>query len=157
MLSNKIFELDKSLLPWVGRTMKALDYHLIEHFESNGIPLTKVQVITLRILSRNNGVAQNKLAFITNRDKASLTRLIITMEKKGLVSRENSLEDGRVRRVFITEKGKIILDSAIPVLVDMMSDVQKGISQEEIDITIEVLKKIRANVNADEQMASINL
>ena len=150
MKSNKILELDKSILPWMGRAVKALDYHLADIFESQGIPLTKVQVITLRILSRNNGIAQNKLAFITNRDKASLTRLIVTMEKKGLVRRESSTVDGRVRHVFITKKGNSMLESAIPVLLEMMADVQQGISQKEIEITITVLKKIRANVNADE-------
>lgn len=156
MSENKSFELEKSLLPWLGRTMKALDYYLIDKFESKGIPLTKAQMITLRVLSRQDGIAQNNLAFITNRDKTSLTRLIDTMEKKQLVSRSHSPNDRRVKQVFITEKGKNVVESAVPALHEIMKDVQAGLSQEEIDTTIMVLKKISKNINADELTAPIN-
>lgn len=128
----------------------------MDKFESSGIPLTKAQMIALRVLSRQNGIIQNNLAFITNRDKASLTRLIDTMEKKELVSRTHSSNDRRVKQVFITEKGKTLIESAMPVLDEMMKDVQKGLSQKEIDDTIKVLKKISKNINADELIAPIN-
>lgn len=156
MSENKSFELEKSLLPWLGRTLKALDYYLMDKFESKGIPLTKAQMITLRMLSRQDGIAQNNLAFITNRNKASLTRLIDTMEKKELVSRSHSSNDKRVKQVFITEKGKNVIESAVPALLEVMKDVQTGLSEKEINTTIKVLKKIRKNINADELTAPIN-
>jgi DNA-binding MarR family transcriptional regulator len=155
MSENISFELDKSLLRWLGRTMKALDYYLIDKFDSKGIPLTKAQMITLRILSGQDGIAQNNLAFITNRDKASLTRLIDTMEKKELVHRTHSTADKRVKQVFITKKGRHVIDSAMPALHEIMNEVQDGLSQKEIDTTLKVLKIISKNINADELTAPI--
>ena len=156
MPENKSFELEKSLLPWLGRTLKALDYYLMDKFESKGIPLTKAQMITLRVLSHQDGIVQNNLAFITNRDKTSLTRLIDTMEKKELVSRCHSSDDRRVKQVFITEKGKSVIESAVPVLEEIMKDIQVGLSQQEIDNTVNVLKIISNNINSDELTAPIN-
>ena len=62
--------------------MKVIDYFIMDRFSENGIGLTKVQWLLLKRLKEMNGEPQHSLAFLTNRDKASLTRLLTTMEKK---------------------------------------------------------------------------
>lgn len=156
MKEDRFSELDKTILPWLGRTMKAMDYFVKDHFSSRGLKLTKAQMIVLKVLSRRNGIAQNNLAFITNRDKTSLTRLIETMEKNGLVNRLSDTEDKRIKRVSITEEGKKTIDSAVPIIYEILEKVQDGIKQEDLETTIRVLKQIGKNINADELTTPLN-
>ena len=96
-------QFEKLLLPWLGRAMKSFDFHLADELLNAGISLSKHQIILLRILSMEDGIPQNDLAFITDRDKTSLTRLISTMERKGLLKRKTCETDKRVNNVFITQ------------------------------------------------------
>lgn len=77
-----IINIEKTILPWMGKTSKAIDYFLDDKLKEGGIELTKVQLVLLKKLREMDGQPQNNLAFLTNRDKASLARLITTMEKK---------------------------------------------------------------------------
>ncbi len=143
------FEIDKTILPWLGRTMKALDFYIADEFTSHGLSLTKAQIILLRKLTMNDGIPQNNLAFITDRDKTSLTRLIHTMEKKELVWRKTDEHDKRINLVFITQKGKQTLEDAFPILKDVNEKITDGISVETINTTIETLKQIIKNTDAE--------
>lgn len=86
--------------------MKMMDFYFQDIFKSLSFEITKNQWIVLKKLSANDGTIQNELAFITDRDKTFLTRLITTMEKKELVRRVSSIIDKRQNRIYITEKGK---------------------------------------------------
>ncbi len=144
-------EFDKTLGPWLGRTMKMLDFHIQDMFSEKGIVLTKTQWIVLKKLKDKDGRAQQELAFITNRDKGSLTRLIHTLEKKELVERIPSKSDKRSNLIFLTEKGKEIFDETIPVMKNVLSVMQTDISMEEIEATIKVIKKVQQNLTNNNQ------
>jgi len=148
-MNSDIFELDHeiTLLPWLGRTMKHLDYFFSDVLSAGGIELTKVQWLMLKLLYKEDGQPQNKLAFLTNRDKASLTRLIGTMERKNLVARIPSKVDHRINHVYITKHGKNILIDSIPVIKYLIETIHQNISKEEIDTVIRVMKIITNNIN----------
>ena len=148
-----MIDLDKTLMPWIGRSMKAIDYFMMDRFSEHGISLTKVQWLLLKRLKEMNGESQHNLAFFTNRDKASLTRLLTTMEKKNLVARIPSESDHRINHIYITSYGEKILKMAMPVVKDMIKEMQNGLSEEERLITIGVLKKLVNNINLKELVA----
>lgn len=153
---NLIAEIDKSILPWLGRSMKMIDYHIIDSFSAKGIELTKVQLIMLIILSRENGQPQNNLAFLTNRDKASSARLISIMERKNLVKRIPCKSDKRIKHVHITDTGTKTLEKAYPVLQNIISTIGEGIEPNDMEIAKQVLKKILSNVQTVELKVNTN-
>ena len=148
-----MIDIDKTLMPWIGRSMKVIDYYIMDRFSENGIGLTKVQWLLLKILYEMNGESQHNLAFLTNRDKASLTRLLTTMEKKNLVARIPSETDQRVNRIYITTNGEKILRKAQPVIDEIINEMQKGITEAERMCTIKVLKKLLNNIKSEELVA----
>ena len=148
-----MIDIDKTLMPWIGRSMKVIDYYIMDRFSENGIGLTKVQWLLLKILYQMNGESQHNLAFLTNRDKASLTRLLTTMEKKNLVARVPSETDQRVNRIYITTNGEKILRKAQPVIDEIISEMQEGITEAERMSTIKVLKKLLNNIKSEELVA----
>ena len=148
-----MIDIDKTLMPWIGKSMKVIDYFIMDRFSENGIGLTKVQWLLLKRLKEMNGEPQHSLAFLTNRDKASLTRLLTTMEKKNLVARIPSESDQRINHIYITAYGEKVLKMARPVVRGMIEEMQSGLSEEERIIAIKVLKKLIQNIKSEELVA----
>jgi DNA-binding MarR family transcriptional regulator len=138
--------LENLMMPWIGKTMKHIDLFIATKLSEKGINLTRQQVILLKILFHGGPLPQNDLAFLTDRDKTSLTRLLSTMEKKNLVARITSPEDKRVNMVHLTKHGEKVVNETMPALLEVMTRMQEGISQEEQDVVINVMKKIQDNI-----------
>ncbi len=144
-----MIDIRTTILPWLGISAKLIDYYIKDCFTEKNIDLTKVQWILLMRLKEENGLPQNSLAFITNRDKATLTRLLTTMEKKNLVARIPSDTDHRVNRIYITARGEKILKEAQLVIQDIIRDIERGITEEEKETVTSTLKKVIHNIKSD--------
>lgn len=155
MKNNTKHYLEDSLVPWLGRTMKLLDYYISDKLKENGCLLTKVQLILLKKLKEADGQPQNSLAYLTNRDKASLARLLNTMEKKNLVTRIQSKSDQRINHVYLTRHGDEMLRQASPVIQEVIGQIQREIPEEDIELVIKTMKKIIKNINSEELVALI--
>lgn len=146
-MSKTNFEVDfeTSIGPWLGRTVKLVDYHVQEAFDRVGIDLTKEQMIVLMTLRDQDGVNQNELASLTYRDKSSLARLLSKMENKNYISRSQSEEDKRNNQVFITSDGVAIFNRVKPVIQEIIDTMEYGISEKEKAQMISNLKRIQNN------------
>ena len=134
-------------MPYIGKTSKFLGYYIIECFQENNINLSKEQWLVLKKLNDKDGQVQNDLAFITNRSKTSLTRLINTMERKGLVYRVISEKDKRIKHIFLSKLGVSNYLESLPILKKIDKELQKNISKEDIENTIKVLNQVQQNIN----------
>ena len=103
--------------------------------------------IVLKILYEDkDNLIQNELAFITNRNKASLTRLINVMEKNKLVARIPSKKDSRKNLIQITETGKLLFLKMKPLMLNTLEMLQNGITEDEKEVFINVMTKIQSNL-----------
>lgn len=141
-------DFENSIAPWLGKTVKIVDYYLQEALHREGLDLSKEQMIVLKKLHDKNGMNQNELAFLTLRDKSSLTRLLSKMERKNYILRKQSKEDKRINEVFLTECGREIFKRTRPVVQSVMATMEKNLSDREIDQVIGVLRKVQFNFTA---------
>lgn len=144
---SDLLNLEKSLLPHLGRTAKFMDFYFIDVFNEHGIALSKEQWLVLKVLSMDDGKIQNDLAFVTNRSKTALTRLITTMEKKGLVYRVSSKIDKRINHVYMSDLGRSHFNQSIPIIKQIKNELQENISEEDIKKTIQVINQVFQNIN----------
>ncbi len=124
-----------------------MDYYIGDYMKSHGINLTKEQFIVLKYLNEKDGRKQNDLAFITNRSKTALTRLIHTMEKKGYVSRSVCETDMRINHIYLTSLGREIWKKSFPFFLQIVDELQRGISKEDLLNAQNVMKQIQKNIN----------
>lgn len=143
-------EFEKSLGPWFGITMKMIDNAIEDMLVENGLNLSKLQFIVLKRVEQHEGIKQNDLAFIANRNKSTLTRLINSLEKKNYIARIPSKEDKRVNKLYLTTQGEKVIEEAKPLFKQFAKKLEEGLSEEEIKNTIELLKKIQINVSGHE-------
>lgn len=140
-------DFNKTIAPWLGKTSKMMNAYIYDVFQKHHIPITKQQWIILKILNENStGIIQNKLAFITERNKASLTRLICGMEKNELVSRVQSKQDSRKNIVSITNKGHKLFIKTKPIMLASILKIQEGITTDEMNSFILIMSKIQSNL-----------
>ena len=142
----KIPEMEESVLPWIGKTAKMMAIFIGDRFKKQGMDLSLQQMIILKILNEEDGRPQQDLAIVTERHKASLTRLLATLEKKKLVTRISDKVDKRVNRVYLTKLGKEQLQSTFPLMREIMAEMQLGLNASEIQTTIQTLQKIQSNL-----------
>jgi len=145
-----LVDFDKSVGRWIGSTAKMVDNYLHEAFQSEGLDLSKEQMIVLKKLHENDGLIQNELAYLTLRDKSSLARLLAKMERKNYIVREQDDFDKRVNRVFLTEIGKIAFRRTRPIIVGLKEIMEKNIKAEEIYQLIKTLERIQHNISSEE-------
>ncbi len=146
MKSEEIeIDFENSIGPWIGSTIKVIDYYIHEEIKAEKLDLTKEQIIILKNLFFNDGINQNELACLTLRNKSSLTRLLVKMEKKNYIIRKQSKEDKRINNVFITPLGKEMFVQTRPMIKKTMDIMEKDISKKEKQIMISLLKKIQTN------------
>ncbi|MDP3312876.1 MarR family winged helix-turn-helix transcriptional regulator [Lutibacter sp.] len=146
MTSNTDF--NETLAPWIGKTAKMMSSYISEVLIKHNFKVTKEQWVVLKILhENNNGIIQNDLAFLTERNKASLTRLINCMEKKNLVKRIHSKSDARKNLIFVTSAGKNLFEDSKTLMLNSFKSLQKNISNEEVQQLILTLTKIQDNLN----------
>lgn len=147
-LEGDIVDFENSIGPWLGKTVKIVDYFLKESLNKVDLNLTKEQMIVLKKLHDQDGLNQNELAFLTIRNKSSLTRLLIKMENKKYIIRKQSNDDKRINKVYVTKLGREIFQKTKPVLRDLIDRMEKNISEGEKKQIIKILKKIQFNFNS---------
>jgi len=145
---NEISDFNKLLAPWIGKTFKLMNIYIAQVFSKNNFQITREQWFVLKVLNEgNNGFIQNDLACATNRNKATLTRVINVMEKHNLVVRIPSKEDARKKLIYATKTGENLFLKMKPLMLSSLEVIQKGISEEDKKIFINVMEKIQNNLN----------
>ena len=142
---NENIDFESSIGPWLGKTVKIVDYYLQEALRNQDLDLTKEQMVVLKKLHDLDGLNQNELAFLTLRNKSSLTRLLRKMENKKYISRKQSVEDKRVNNVFLTKYGREVFKKTRPIIKQIIDIMEDNISNKEKEKTISLLKKIQFN------------
>ncbi|XLS28633.1 MarR family winged helix-turn-helix transcriptional regulator [Flavobacteriaceae bacterium M23B6Z8] len=141
-----LFNFEVTLLPWVGKINKDFSFLVSQRFALASIDLTAHQWLLLKKLDEFGEQPQQNLAFITDRDKTSLTRLINTVERKNLVQRIPSKQDRRVNNIRITPEGVEVFMKALPIIQQLVKEMEEGIDPVALNKTINTLKRVRYNL-----------
>jgi len=82
-------------------------------------------------------------------NRANITSLIDRMEKKGLVLRESSILDRRIKIVKATDKGREKIKEVDHFYMKEVMSVTKGLLKEDFQCLNKILSKIRKNLKEE--------
>ena len=128
-----------------GKVSAAINRKLIRNFRMNGLDITPEQWTVLIFLWEKDGVTQQELCNATFKDKPSMTRLIDNMEKQHLVVRISDKKDRRTNLIHLTKDGRQLEELARQAANQALVEALKGVTQEELNIGQDLLRKIFAN------------
>ena len=111
--------------------------------------LSSIKYTTLRILAVNGGtMTPSEIARWTLREKHNITTLIDRLERDELIVTERSKKDRRSINVILTDKGREVLDQAIPVARDIVNQVMSSTSKNDVVELEKLLGVLRQNAHA---------
>jgi len=115
---------------------------LAARFSEAGVEITVEQWRALIPLFKLDGLTQGRLCELLSQEKTGVSRLVAALEKRGLVRRESSKEDRRVKYIFITDTGRQLVDSTVDMAVACRDDLVKHVDPDELEICKRVLWQI---------------
>jgi len=134
----------------LGRAMNEMKSRLRQQIRSRigeydpGLSFELLEIIGL--LWRRDGINQQEIAEIVSKDKSSVTYLINSLVKRGLVKRVENKNDRRNKQVFLTPKGRQIRKIIFPWVLDLYQQAAGDTGSDEIRNAIALLKKMTANL-----------
>jgi DNA-binding MarR family transcriptional regulator len=129
-----------------GKVSTAINRTFLRSFAREGIDITTEQWSVLACLWKTDKVTQQTLCTLTSKDKPSMTRLIDNLEKRGLVVRMADQHDRRSNLIHLTETGEALQKQATDIVQSIAARTLNHITEEELDISRVVLKKIMSNL-----------
>ncbi len=115
-----------------------------QYFKSINLGLTLDQFAVLDVLTQHSGICQMDLARIILKDRVYTSRLVISLEEKGLIERKTETKGNRlIKGLYVTDEGFEIYNEAKSDIDDKFKKVFDEISDEEYNIISQGIQKMR--------------
>ena len=85
-------------------------------------------------------------------ESTSLSRLLNTMEERGLISRKPNPEDGRGVLIYLTKNGKQKRDLSKKIVLEFNNGLEKKIDKRKIKNFYEVIKAIKNQIEEEQAL-----
>ena len=96
-----------------------------------------------------DGQTHRELSLNMDKDQTSTTRLIHGLEKRNLVVRTPDQNDRRIKRVYLTHKGRESEEKLTLLAQKMLKEAWKEVSMEEKETCKNVLRKLLLNLRIE--------
>jgi MarR family 2-MHQ and catechol resistance regulon transcriptional repressor len=125
----------------IGRAFKFVDDYVRPRMQKHGLTMTEFSV--LMVLFHGGPTPLGELSERILLTGASTTYTVKKMEKRGLIARESRSEDKRVVMGVITEKGRALARSVLPLHGKDLMEAMHHLSTEEKKTATRLLRKLR--------------
>ena len=128
----------------IGRMVSILyrigQSHLGKKLEPYNIGAGQIEFLAELLLG--DGISQDEVASNFRCDKATAARAIQHLERHGYVERRQSVNDGRVKKVFVTDKAREFQTVLFSFLAEWTDTLFQGFSTEERELVLRLLHRI---------------
>ena len=127
------------------RTTRIVKLTYSQAFKKEGFDITPEQWVLLDSLHALDGQTQNDLANGSFKDAPTISRILNILEKKGYARRENNDQDKRVRRVYLSQEGKDLVQKVTPTVEGLRRQGWNGLSESEYHEFLRITDRIFDN------------
>jgi len=139
------YDFENSMGFVVNMTAKAFQKSFdIELRKNAGVSLSQWRVVGALVIQP--GLTQKEIADKVGIEGATLVPIIDKMEKEGLLKRKPDSSDRRVNRIYLTQKADSLWESMVECALRIRKSSTKNISENDIQTTLETLRKISQNL-----------
>jgi len=138
--------LDNALAFWVNRFYQATRREMYRAFAEHGFEVTPEQWQVLVRLWERDGRTQSELCDATTRDAPTMSRILDSMARHGLVSRAANPDDARTRLIVLTPKAREAKKVLVPVVRALVARLEDGVSERDLEITRKTLRRLVENM-----------
>lgn len=118
---------------------------------ARSIGVTRPQWQVLSLLSRHEGSNQGGLAEMLEVEPITLGRMIDRLQEAALVERRPDPADRRAWRLFMTPKGRELIDLMMPLARETLETALDGVGAAQRDELMGMLDRMRGNLSRKSQ------
>jgi DNA-binding MarR family transcriptional regulator len=119
-----------------------------QFFNELNLGITIDQFVTLDAIYCNNDICQRDLSKLILKDRSNTGRILTILEENSMIKRKIETKGKRlVKKIYITDKGKQIIEENHPRLRDAFLKVFEDVSEEEFATLRQTLNKLKDNLS----------
>lgn len=142
----KDFQIENTFGYRINRCAILMRQELRHRFVQAGFDITPEKWAILGRLWEKEGLTQNELSQKTIKDKTTIARFVVEMERDGLLRREVAAHDRRNNFIYLTPASRQLKSALIPIAMGLMSDAAANVTPQQLATTMEVLGIIENNL-----------
>ncbi len=139
-------DLKRQLVSQLVESSRLLRNYIDNRAKANGT--TRAQWIVLFRLRQQEGLSQVDLAEVLELQPISLVRLLDRLVEHGLLERRHDPKDRRANRLFLTPRGRLLVDELDSLRDEIATDVLAAVSDEAIETSLTTLRDIKERIKA---------
>jgi len=139
-------DLKRALMAQLVETSRLLRNHIDQRAKGRGT--TRAQWIVLFRLRQQEGLSQVDLADVLELQPISLVRLLDRLVEYKLLERRPDPNDRRVNKLFLTTKGRQLVDDLDSLRDAIATDVCRDVPDKALEATLETLVEMKARIKA---------
>ena len=105
--------------------------------------ISNEQGFLIKSVYESPGITQTQIAECLNKDKTTITRMINTLVKKGILERRCLDTDRRAFHIYITSETLEAMEKIAPLFEKDHEELEKIIDEKDYEITLKVLNQIK--------------
>jgi DNA-binding MarR family transcriptional regulator len=150
MKKNSATPVDLETLPghYIRRLQQIAVAIFLQETEAHGV--TPVQYAGLQAVRKSPGIDQRTLARSIGLDTSTVAGVIDRLESRGLMVRNSSRDDRRVRLLSLTDEGLALLDEIQPAMMRAQQRILEPLSKKDQQ---EFMRMIRSVVIANNELS----
>src|SRR5215467_13803556 len=139
-------DLKRQLVAQLVESSRLLRNHIDHRAKERGT--TRAQWIVLFRLRQNEGLSQVDLADVLELQPISLVRLLDRLVEHGLLERRHDPRDRRANRLFLTARGRQLVDDLDSLGEVIATDVLRDLPDEAIQVSLTALRDIKERIKS---------
>ena len=108
--------------------------------------LTSSHQFGVLLLLSKNSMSQKEISDMSLADEPTASRMLNRMIKNNLITKKRSKDDKRKQVVYLTDKGKELLDKVLPIVQKINQEIKDLLLDEEYNQLLRILNKIYINI-----------
>lgn len=138
-------ELSQVVLFLIDQTSKIAKQHSQREFDALGMDITVDQWVLLKILQEKPDISQQALASAAHRDPASITRTLVLLEQKKLVTRSVVPDDRRQYTLRLSRQGVSFIEKHMPLIEKLRAIGLQGFTRKDVEQFKSLLLRMQKN------------
>ncbi len=130
--------------------IKSLEILILRDFKDFNIKkipsLTQMKIIDYIIQNKKKIIYQKDLEEVFNLRRATISEVLITMEKNNMIKREISKNDTRTKEIKLSNETKKLFEENKKRLKTLEEKITQNIQKEELETFLNVITKMKENI-----------
>lgn len=138
----------RSYFPYLVRVFYRSVSEAVRDVYSSRYNLSVNEWRTMSVLGTHQALSASEIVEASSMDKVAVSRAIHSLRHSGMLKRDIDGDDRRRAVLRLTDKGSEAFNTLVPLILELETDLLRGLSNEEQLTLVRLMAKVRKNAEA---------